>query len=107
MEMHSSLFKSSGYEIDSKIVGLRVNSAMPFVVRIDNFSHKNLDDIFIPQLSSVHADGSVILWSIDDREVLCKLCLPSAALSEQCCFTSDGSRLLATAAGNYNDLCQN
>ena len=34
MEMHSDLFKSSGYEIDSKVVGLRINSAMPAVVRI-------------------------------------------------------------------------
>ena len=34
METHSSLFQSSGYEIDSKVVGLRVNSAMPSVVRV-------------------------------------------------------------------------
>ena len=34
METHSSLFSSSGYEIDSKVIGLRVNSAMPTVVRI-------------------------------------------------------------------------
>ena len=33
METHSDLFQSSGYEIDSKVVGLRVNSAMPSVVR--------------------------------------------------------------------------
>ena len=40
METHSSLFQSSGYEIDSKVVGLRVNSAMPSVVRVDELPSK-------------------------------------------------------------------
>ncbi len=51
-------------------------------------------------MSSIHADGSVILWSVDDQEALCKLCLPSAVVSEQCLYTSDGKRLLALSGSS-------
>ena len=86
MDAHSDLFKSSGYESKSKVVGLIGISLMPSV------------------LSSVHADGSVILWSIEDQEALCKLCLPSVAITDPCSYTSDGKRLLALTGKEIGGL---
>ena len=51
------------------------------------------------QITSVHANGSVTLWSCSEREVICKLKLPQAFVVHQevCTFSGDGS--LAFIAG--------
>lgn len=59
----------------SKVVALKVNLSLPATV------------------TSVHADGSMVLWS--EMGALCRLVLPpSLVAAHDCCFTADGRQLL-------------
>jgi WD40 repeat protein len=77
-EAHQSLFDSSGCGDGSEIVAFAQCLALRSV------------------LMCVHVDGSVVLWSMDDLEALCKVALPSnlpptvSTLSNERIFLADG-----------------
>ena len=98
MEEYSDLFKSSGYN-SGRIVSLQANHLLPSVVSAlcvyTPCTNAFLSvDVSYTQLSSVHVDGGVVLWSCTEREALCKLSLPTSVVPQQCSYTSDGKRLL-------------
>lgn len=94
-EVYPSLFESSGYNC-RKIVTFASCPSLSSVVGHSLRQPSTLlsPNLFSQKVVSVHADGSVILWSITHLEPLCTVALPSSppalpiisALTIKCIF---------------------
>lgn len=76
---------------------------------MENSGTLNLNFI---QVVSVHVDGSLILWSMDDLEALCKVVLPSSSSSTLpvlCTLTDESVFLSGILAQSFSQLlpCKN
>ena len=92
MIQYTTLFRTDA----SKVVSLKVNLSLPATVRPPSPpAHTVYITTQLPphKVTSVHADGSMVLWS--EMGALCRLVLPpSLVAAHDCCFTADGRQLL-------------